>query len=362
MARHGPRRHGALFPVGPPLRCPRPYDPPAPFKAALREDPLRRRDRVHRHRGGAASGGTARRRAVLDDTLVVVAADHGESLGEHGESTHGVFLYDATIHVPLVVKFPRGQGPVPARASARGSASWTLRRPSCRLPASRYRGRCRACRSRRRQPTKPDRSPDLLRNRLPQPRLRLESARGLACGPVPFREGAAAGVVRPRQGPSRRAATSLPNAPRSRRASARRSDDFRRRTAAAAPQRPASRRSIPNSPSGSRPSAMSRAAAPRPQRCERHRPEGPHRHVEHAARRHARHRERRQPQGHPAARAGGGQGSAGLHGAAAVWHRTLARAPLCRRRFPRCTRRSRSGPTRRWCTTRWASRSSRPAT
>jgi tetratricopeptide (TPR) repeat protein len=33
-------------------------------------------------------------------------ADHGESLGEHGENTHGVFLYDSTIHVPLVVKLP----------------------------------------------------------------------------------------------------------------------------------------------------------------------------------------------------------------------------------------------------------------
>jgi tetratricopeptide (TPR) repeat protein len=33
-------------------------------------------------------------------------ADHGESLGEHGEETHGVFLYDETIHVPLLLKLP----------------------------------------------------------------------------------------------------------------------------------------------------------------------------------------------------------------------------------------------------------------
>ena len=32
--------------------------------------------------------------------------DHGESLGEHGEMTHGIFLYDATLHVPLIVAGP----------------------------------------------------------------------------------------------------------------------------------------------------------------------------------------------------------------------------------------------------------------
>jgi arylsulfatase A-like enzyme/Flp pilus assembly protein TadD len=39
----------------------------------------------------------------LERTLVVVAADHGESLGEHGERTHGVFAYDVTIRVPWVL-------------------------------------------------------------------------------------------------------------------------------------------------------------------------------------------------------------------------------------------------------------------
>ena len=36
-------------------------------------------------------------------TLVVVTADHGESLDEHGELTHGMFAYEATLHVPLIV-------------------------------------------------------------------------------------------------------------------------------------------------------------------------------------------------------------------------------------------------------------------
>jgi len=41
-----------------------------------------------------------------DKTLVVLTADHGESLGEHGETTHGLFAYDATIAVPLVLNAP----------------------------------------------------------------------------------------------------------------------------------------------------------------------------------------------------------------------------------------------------------------
>jgi arylsulfatase A-like enzyme len=47
-----------------------------------------------------------------EDTLVVAVADHGESLGEHGEQTHAMFLYDATLRIPLIVAGPgvrRGQ-------------------------------------------------------------------------------------------------------------------------------------------------------------------------------------------------------------------------------------------------------------
>jgi choline-sulfatase len=43
---------------------------------------------------------------IYDNTAVLVVAAHGESLGAHGEETHGIFLYDETIHVPLLVKLP----------------------------------------------------------------------------------------------------------------------------------------------------------------------------------------------------------------------------------------------------------------
>ena len=47
----------------------------------------------------------------LTNTLVVLTADHGEGLGEHGEKTHGMFAYESTLHVPLVLHW---QGVLPA--------------------------------------------------------------------------------------------------------------------------------------------------------------------------------------------------------------------------------------------------------
>src|SRR5260370_27409605 len=47
-----------------------------------------------------------RNQGLYDNALIAVAADHGESLGDHGELTHSIFLYDPTIHVPLLLKLP----------------------------------------------------------------------------------------------------------------------------------------------------------------------------------------------------------------------------------------------------------------
>jgi choline-sulfatase len=49
-----------------------------------------------------------KRRGLYESTLIVVTADHGEGLGEHGEPDHGVFLYESTLRVPLVVRVPGG--------------------------------------------------------------------------------------------------------------------------------------------------------------------------------------------------------------------------------------------------------------
>jgi len=53
----------------------------------------------------------ALREAGLESrTVVVLTADHGESLGDHGETTHGYFAYNSTLHVPLIVRAPGRPG------------------------------------------------------------------------------------------------------------------------------------------------------------------------------------------------------------------------------------------------------------
>jgi tetratricopeptide (TPR) repeat protein len=47
-------------------------------------------------------------RGLLKDTLIVLTSDHGESLGEHGEETHGYFIYQSTLKVPLILHGPDG--------------------------------------------------------------------------------------------------------------------------------------------------------------------------------------------------------------------------------------------------------------
>jgi len=42
---------------------------------------------------------------AADRTLVVTVGDHGESLGQHAEATHGTFVYDATLHVPMIFNY-----------------------------------------------------------------------------------------------------------------------------------------------------------------------------------------------------------------------------------------------------------------
>ena len=82
-----------------------PYDPPEPYKTKYASAP---------YDGEIAYADSAvgtflsqlRARGLYDGAVIAVMADHGEALGDHGEDTHGFFLYDETIHVPLVVKLP----------------------------------------------------------------------------------------------------------------------------------------------------------------------------------------------------------------------------------------------------------------
>jgi arylsulfatase A-like enzyme/Flp pilus assembly protein TadD len=82
-----------------------PYEPPPPFDERFRADPY--------HGEVSAVDATLEpllrpilERGAAAQTLVVLTSDHGESLGEHGESTHGIFAYEATLRVPLILWAP----------------------------------------------------------------------------------------------------------------------------------------------------------------------------------------------------------------------------------------------------------------
>jgi arylsulfatase A-like enzyme/Flp pilus assembly protein TadD len=83
-----------------------PYDPPEPYKSRYAAEPY---DGEIAYMDSAV--GKLRRelktRGLYDGTMIAVMADHGESLGAHGETNHGFFLYDETIRVPLVIKLPQ---------------------------------------------------------------------------------------------------------------------------------------------------------------------------------------------------------------------------------------------------------------
>ncbi len=86
-----------------------PYTPPEPFASQYRGRP---------YQGEVAYTdsliGELRKaleeRGLFDRSLVVLTADHGEGLGEHGEQFHGYFVYDTTIRVPLIVRLPGAAG------------------------------------------------------------------------------------------------------------------------------------------------------------------------------------------------------------------------------------------------------------
>jgi arylsulfatase A-like enzyme/Tfp pilus assembly protein PilF len=82
-----------------------PYDPPEPFKSRYAGRPyVGEIAFVDSQVGRLLSYLDAHH--LADRTVVVVMGDHGESLGEHGEATHGFFVYQATMHVPLLIRAP----------------------------------------------------------------------------------------------------------------------------------------------------------------------------------------------------------------------------------------------------------------
>jgi len=93
-----------------------PYEPPPPFSEKYKD---------HLYDGEIAYADSAvahwiaflKKAGVYDNAIIVVTGDHGEGLGEHGEDTHGLFLYDSTLHIPLIVKMPATAGATGHRQS-----------------------------------------------------------------------------------------------------------------------------------------------------------------------------------------------------------------------------------------------------
>ena len=85
-----------------------PYLPPEPYRATFRASPY---DGEIAYVDSAVGKliGALERKGVLERTLVVAIGDHGESLGDHGEAQHGLFLYDSVLHVPWLMRLPGRQ-------------------------------------------------------------------------------------------------------------------------------------------------------------------------------------------------------------------------------------------------------------
>jgi len=85
-----------------------PYDPPDPFPAKFPEtlDGLYDGEIAYVDSLVGTVLSALRDQGLLDKTVIIIAGDHGESLGEHEEDTHGFFIYDATLRVPLLLKLP----------------------------------------------------------------------------------------------------------------------------------------------------------------------------------------------------------------------------------------------------------------
>jgi len=89
------------------------FDPHAPYAA-----PVETTDQAggHPYMGEVAVADEAIGRirqlleaeGLLEDAFVAIASDHGEGLGDHGESSHGALCYDSTLRIPLILRFPDG--------------------------------------------------------------------------------------------------------------------------------------------------------------------------------------------------------------------------------------------------------------
>jgi len=93
-----------------------PYDPPEPYRSQYRTHLYDGEIAYADHELGNLMS-WLKQNKLYDSSIIVALSDHGESLGEHGEDEHGFFVYNSTVHVPLIVKPPAGSGTASGRRS-----------------------------------------------------------------------------------------------------------------------------------------------------------------------------------------------------------------------------------------------------
>jgi len=82
-----------------------PYEPPEPFLSRFKDAPYDGEVAYVDETVGRLLA-FLRDTGLTDETIVVLTGDHGESLGEHGELTHGSLAYNTTLWVPLIITVP----------------------------------------------------------------------------------------------------------------------------------------------------------------------------------------------------------------------------------------------------------------
>ena len=95
-----------------------PYQPPSPFKEKYKDRPYDG-EIAYADRELGRLFEAVHKKSPAEKTIIAILSDHGESLGEHGEYTHGVFLYDATLRIAFLMSGPGVPAGVRVKQQAR---------------------------------------------------------------------------------------------------------------------------------------------------------------------------------------------------------------------------------------------------
>lgn len=85
-----------------------PHEPPAPYNQSFVHD-LYQGEIAYSDENFGKLIAELKKLGVYKNSIIVFTSDHGEGIGEHNESTHALLMYNSTLHVPLIIKYPNSQ-------------------------------------------------------------------------------------------------------------------------------------------------------------------------------------------------------------------------------------------------------------